>query len=250
MVWWHNARSVGRDELMAGALQLADRQWPVVPGTFWQGRGWAGMPDAPRSGPVPVPENGLAGATCDSAAIVGWWTELPYSVLLPTGSVLDAIEVPPPVGRRLSAHLGESGIVAPAGTTPTGRWWFLVRPGEPLRPELESRSDVILHGRGSWLVAPPSQDPRGLVRWSVPPAPVVPVSNDLPSPRTPVDLNTAGSAPETRRPRTTAPPDKPRTTALPDTYDVQLALLDVLGQRSMVAAAASAVGAVRVRRRT
>ena len=142
MGWWRNYRSVGRDELMAGALVLADHRWPVLPGTFWQGRR---SPDAPCSGPVPV--GGLAAATCDREAVVEWWSALPYSVLLPTGSVLDAIEVSAPVGRRLSAYLTRSGVVAPAGTTPTGRWWFLVGAGEPLRPELESRSDVVQIGR-------------------------------------------------------------------------------------------------------
>jgi hypothetical protein len=207
MSWWHSYSSVSRDELMCGALALADHGWPVVPGTFWQGRRWAGMPDAPRSGSVPILVNGLADATHDRDAIVKWWSELPYSVLLPTGSELDAIEVSPPIGRRLSAYLRESGVVAPAGTTSTGRWWFLVRTGEPLRPELESRSDVTLHGRGSWVVAPPSQDAGGVVQWRVP-------------------LPAAHATPDTM--------------SLPDTYDVQLALLDVLGQRSMVAAAASA----------
>lgn len=207
MPWWHSYRSVGRDELTAGALALADHGWPVVPGTFWQGRRWAGMAGAPRSCSVPVLPDGGAGATCDTSAIAGWWSELPYSVLLATGCVLDAIEVSPPVGRRLSTHLRDCGVVAPAGTTPTGRWWFLVTAGEPLRPELESRSDVILHGRGSWVVAPPSQDAQGVVEWRVSP------SSDNPTP--------------------------------PDTYNVQSALLDVLGQRSLVAAAASAVGAGR-----
>src|SRR5438067_7002902 len=91
MSWWHSYRSVSRDELLAGALALADRGWPVVPGTFWQGRRWAGMPDAPRSGCVPVLTDGLVGATCDRGAIVEWWSKLPYTVLLPTGSALDAI---------------------------------------------------------------------------------------------------------------------------------------------------------------
>lgn len=266
MFRWHSYRSVSRDELMTGALVLADCGWPILPGTFWQGRRWAGMPDAPSSGPVPVLGSGLAGATTDRTAIVEWWSELPYSVLLPTGSALDAIEVSPPIGRRLSAHLRESGVPAPAGTTPTGRWWFLVGAGEPLRPELASRSDVTLHGRGSWVVAPPSQDARGLVQWCVPP----PVFSEIPESRVSESRVSEsqvsespvpdGPVPDSRVPVSREPVDqalptqrrddvRSGTACLPDTYDVQLALLEVLGQRSIVAAAASAVGAARAHRR-
>jgi len=264
MPWWHSYRSVSRDELMSGALTLAHQGWPVVPGTFWQGRRWAGMPGAPGSGPVPVLPSGLAGATTDTAAVIEWWSELPYSVLLPTGSALDAIEVSPSAGRRLSAYLRGAGVEAPAGITPTGRWWFLVGSGEPLRPELALRSDVILHGRGSWIVAPPSQDPRGHATWNVPPradrrlpaearvptsrAPVGDMPAELPSPGRPGDARVPVSRAPQDRTRPHPQPDAPRTKAvsLPDTYDVQLALLDVLGQRSIVSAAASAVTAARV----
>lgn len=277
MSWWHSYSSVSRDELMTGALALADRGWAVLPGTFWQGRRWAGMQDAPRSGPVPVLDSGFAGATTERAAIVEWWSELPYSVLLPTGSVLDAIEVSPAAGRRLSAYLRESGVLAPAGTTPAGRWWFLVRAGEPLRPELASRSDVTLHGRGSWVVAPPSQDPRGAAQWIVPPvAGAVPTSR-IPTSGAPENRVSAGAPPSSRVPagapsRNRVPADEPSqswvpvsrkpvdepspqgdrtvpgSASLPDTYDVQLALLEVLGQRSILTAAASAVGAARTQR--
>ncbi|GAB3861177.1 hypothetical protein GCM10029963_65250 [Micromonospora andamanensis] len=46
---------------------------------------------------------------------------------------------------------------------------FLVRPGDPLRPELEHCFDVVLHGRGSWVPAPPTRLPEGQVRWAVAP---------------------------------------------------------------------------------
>jgi hypothetical protein len=59
---------------------------------------------------------------------------------------------------------------------------FLVRPAAALCPELAERPDVVLHGKGSWIPAPPTMTPDGRVRWlvdpeevswRVPPAPVV-----------------------------------------------------------------------------
>jgi hypothetical protein len=260
---------------MAGALALADSGWPVVPGTFWQGRRWAGSAAAPQAGAVPIPADGPAGATCDTSTIIRWWSELPYSVLLQTGSLLDAIEVSPAAGRRLSACLRAAGVVAPAGTSSAGRWWFLVRAGEPLRPELAARPDVTLHGRGSWIVAPPSQDAYGAAQWCVPPpataasAPTVPSQGGPPAtaaaatvPAASARAAAAARASASARaaaaarasasaraaaaalapsavPAARAARSKPAT-ILPDTYDVQSALLEVLGQRSTVAAAGAA----------
>jgi hypothetical protein len=88
-------------------------------------------------------------------------------VLLGTGSTLDAIEVPPGLG----AAVRKPGIPTPGplAVTAAGRCVFLVRPGSPLRPELERRLDVVRHGTGSWVVVPPSRLPEGLVRWAIPP---------------------------------------------------------------------------------
>jgi hypothetical protein len=47
---------------------------------------------------------------------------------------------------------------------------FLVRPGQQLLPELAGRLEVVRHGRGSWVPAPPTRLVDGPVRWSVPPA--------------------------------------------------------------------------------
>ncbi len=60
-------------------------------------------------------------------------------------------------------------VRGPVVATPGGRWMFLVRPGRPLRPELQRCLDVIRHGRGSWIPAAPSRMPDGPVRWAVSP---------------------------------------------------------------------------------
>jgi hypothetical protein len=99
----------------------------------------------------------------------GWTVELHGEmVLLGTGSTLDAIEVPPGLG----AAVQKPGLdnPGPIAVTAAGRCIFLVRPGSPLRPELERRLDVVRHGPGSWVAVAPSRLPEGLVRWVIAPA--------------------------------------------------------------------------------
>jgi hypothetical protein len=170
MAWWESYRAVYRTELKTSALAMADHGWPLLPGTYWQSDRWTGVANAPQTGPSTVLAAGMAAATCDIRTVDAWWSERPYSVLLVTGFTADVIEVSALVGRRVCALLRESGTVTPVAATPTGRWWFAVRPGEPLRPELTSRTDVRLHGRGSWVAAPPSEGPLGVVHWRVPPS--------------------------------------------------------------------------------
>jgi hypothetical protein len=95
----------------------------------------------------------------------GWTVERQAeTVLLVTGSELDALEVPASLGaRRRADHSG------PVAVTAAGRWIFLVRPGTPLCPELERRLDVVRHGPGSRVAVAPSRLPEGLVRWAVTP---------------------------------------------------------------------------------
>jgi Bifunctional DNA primase/polymerase, N-terminal len=205
MAWWAGYRAVYRAELKSNALGLADHGWPLLPGTYWQSDRWSGIADAPQNGPTVVTADGVAEATDDRAVIEAWWTERPYSVLIATGSVVDVIEVSALVGRRVCAQLREIGMVVPVAATPTGRWWFAVRAGEALRPELASRPEVVLHGRGDWVAAPPSEGPQGVVHWRVPPE-----SCDW---------------------------------RLPEPSDLQVAVLDVVGSRP-IAAPSTAAGSV------
>lgn len=206
MSWWDSYRAVYRAELEASAVELTERGWPVLPGTYQQAGSWTGAPDAEHAGPAPALADGVAQATLDRSAIESWWSARPYSVLVATGSVVDAIEVSALVGRRVCGMLRQAGEVTPVAATPTGRWWFAVRAGEALRPELASRTDVLLHGRGSWVAAPPSEGPQGVVHWRVSP-----------------------SACRWR---------------LADPDHLQVALLEVLGQRRTLAAAGPCVGSV------
>ena len=170
MQWWDSYRAVHGTELRAEALGFADHGWAVVPGTFPQGDGWTGRSGAPQTGPTPLLDDWGVRASTDQAQITEWWTGLPYSILLPTGLTLDVVEVPATVGRRAAAVLRELGVPVPMAATPTGEWLFPVRPGEPLRPDLAGRAGIVLHGRGSWFVAPPSTFPQGSVHWRVSPS--------------------------------------------------------------------------------
>ncbi|HEY0002870.1 MAG TPA: hypothetical protein VGB74_20620 [Actinoplanes sp.] len=64
---------------------------------------------------------------------------------------------------------GGADSVGPVAVTAAGRYMFLVRAGVPLRTELDSQSDIVRHGPGSWIPAAPSRLPDGPVRWAVDP---------------------------------------------------------------------------------
>lgn len=206
MSWWDSYRAVYRAELRSSAFELADHGWPVCPGSYWQADRWIGQDGVPSTGLTPVDVDGPARAARGVDELDERWLDRPFSVLLATGLVVDAIEVSALVGRRACAVLRENNLVVPVAATPTGRWWFAVRAGEALRPELASRPDVQLHSRGSWVAAPPSEGPQGVVHWRVPP-------------------QACGWH-------------------LSDPRGLQLALLDVLGQRSTLVTLDSGLGSV------
>jgi hypothetical protein len=106
-----------------------------------------------------------------------WWSSQPHAVLLPTGLSFDVIEVPALLGAQAVCgptsgpyRASATGTLrAPVAVTAAGRWMFLVRPGAGLLPELDHRVDVVRHGAGSWIPAPPTVLPDGPVTWQVSP---------------------------------------------------------------------------------
>jgi hypothetical protein len=93
-------------------------------------------------------------------------------LLLATGAVVDVVEMPAELGRRVCAQLRDSGSAVPVAATPAGSWWFPVAAGSALPAELRDRPDVVLHTGGSTVLAPPSELPDGWVHWRVSPAQV------------------------------------------------------------------------------
>ncbi|WP_019900934.1 bifunctional DNA primase/polymerase [Salinispora arenicola] len=163
-----------RVRLRRVAVRYALHGWEVTPGAcLARSRFVCGRAGCPTVGCHPALVDWEHAASADPARVATWWRSLPHGVLLPTGRAFDVLEVPAHVGRQVllavQHHPAGPGVRGPVLSTPTGRWMFLVRPGDPLRPELDRCFHVIRHGLGSWIPAPPTRLPEGTVRWVVAP---------------------------------------------------------------------------------
>jgi hypothetical protein len=182
MRWTMRPQLIDHVRLRRAALGYSEHGWDVTPGACLAGaRFTCGRPGCPTTGCHPALEHWEDAATTDPRRIASWWRTRPYTVLLATGRAFDVLEVPAHLGlralglARLHGHvLGPARlrVSGPVAMTPTGRWMFLVRPGDPLRPELDCQLDVVRHGPGSWIPAPPTRMPEGTVQWAVNPAEV------------------------------------------------------------------------------
>ncbi|AXO35947.1 hypothetical protein MicB006_3668 [Micromonospora sp. B006] len=178
---WRNVRPrvahlspLERVRLRRVAVRYALHGWPVTPGAcLANSRFVCGRAGCPTVGCHPALEDWEHAASTDPARVATWWRSRPHGVLLPTGHAFDVLEVAAHLGRQVldavATHPAGFGVRGPALVTPTGRWMFLVRPGDPLRPELEHCFHVVRHGPGSWIPAPPTRLPEGTVRWAVAP---------------------------------------------------------------------------------
>lgn len=170
---------VDRVRLRRAALRYVDHGWSVTPGACLAGsRFVCGRPGCPIMSCHPALDGWEESVSTDIARVAAWWRRRPHTVLLATGGAFDVLEVPASLGLRvLGATRLQTGVGAPHRTdaqgpvavTATGRWMFLVRPGEPLRTELDCCLDVVRHGPGSWIPAAPSRMVEGPVRWAVAP---------------------------------------------------------------------------------
>ena len=149
--------------LRRAAIRYAVHGWPVVPGASFTGDRFSCGPGCATVGCHPAREPWESYATREPAVVSRVWRLRPYSVLLATGEAFDVLEVP--------AHIGASTtrVPGPLALTPLGRWMFLVRPGDELHPDLAHQYDIVLHGHGSWIPAPPVRTPEGRIRWLVGP---------------------------------------------------------------------------------
>jgi hypothetical protein len=160
---------IQRLRLRRAARRYADHDWPVVPGARLSGGRFdcdqLGCPTVTCHPAVPDWERE---ALLDPDRIAGWWQRSEYGVLLATGHTFDVLEVAGPVGRKLAREVHGPVAVAPNGKQPH-RWMFLVRGGAGLLPALAGNSAVVLHRAGSWIPAPPTPLPTGVVRWATRP---------------------------------------------------------------------------------
>ena len=155
-----------RIRLRSGAVNYAGHGWDVLPGAYLVGGRFCCGTGCRTVGCHPA-RPGRGDLVSHVPEEVGsWWGQRPFSVLLPTGLTFDVLEVSACPG----AAIASASAGGPVAVTPTGHWMILVQPGSTLRPELAGRTDVVLHGLGSWVPAPPTREPAGRVRWAVSPA--------------------------------------------------------------------------------
>ena len=167
---WMTNRPFHHSRLRRAATGYAERGWPVTPGAVLCGtRFQCGRAGCLVATCHPATERWEDAASHDPATVASRWRHAPWAVLLPTGRAFDAIEVPAALGMLAAGQPQPGPARGPVVVRPGGRWLFLVRPGHPLRPELDGRLDVLRHGRGSWVPAPPTRLPEGPVRWEVSP---------------------------------------------------------------------------------
>jgi hypothetical protein len=169
MDWSDSWRRAFRVELRAQAIGLAWRRWPVLPGTYPAGSQWAGRDDVMSTGPVPVHADWQERIGTQAEEVASWWGGQPYSLLLATGVLFDAIEVDSSLGTAAARELRSMGMPVPIIATPTGRWLFLTRRADSFADGLAGHGTVTLHGAGSWIPLPPTQFEHGVVHWRVHP---------------------------------------------------------------------------------
>jgi hypothetical protein len=171
---------------LAAALRYAEqRHWDVVPGTWLTAtegddearRCSCGDPACAAPGAHPERSDWAGCAVGSAVRVRRLWAERPLaSVLLPTGRAFDALDVPEAAGCLALARLDRTAVaLGPVLCLPTRRLVFLVQPGATAKvPALLRRLgwlpdalDLVVHGEGGWLPAPPTRiGSAGRARWA------------------------------------------------------------------------------------
>jgi hypothetical protein len=101
----------------------------------------------------------------DATTVEEWWTDQAYGIACYTGEAFDALEMPTQLGERVLPMLSAHGPPAVIEVPLTGNWLFLVTPGSPRIADLPAGSGVRLHGKGRWILLPPTPVMGGAVAW-------------------------------------------------------------------------------------
>jgi len=164
-----------------------ERHWEVVAGTWLVeqdgvARCSCGDPVCLSPGAHPQGPEWSRRASAAPGPVRRRWTEQPgASILLPTGRTFDVLDVPEVAGclalarmERMGVQLGPVVAVPPLGGHGR-RLLFFVLPGALAQlPGMlrrlgwpEGRLDLVGHGRGSWVVAPPTRvGSGGFAQWA------------------------------------------------------------------------------------
>lgn len=152
----------GPPRLAAAVKLYASWGWPVFPLKAGQ--------------KVPATKNGFKDATTDLDRLMRWWDRNPHSNIgLPTGHAFDVVDVDAPKGWPSYDQMVVSGalpdIHGHVYTAGGGYHLYVPASGEGNRAGILPGIDI--RGLGGYVVAPPSQDPRGRYTFLRRPSPVL-----------------------------------------------------------------------------
>ncbi|MGH3467078.1 MAG: bifunctional DNA primase/polymerase [Thermocrispum sp.] len=159
--------------LVHAALRYAERGWPVLPGSVFDGRRYVvAATDRVTDGLRPVLPRDQASTAMRTVA--QWWTvitPLVPSVLLRTGSAFDSVSVSRELAVEAVQTMAFRAEPGPVILRPDqGRAYFLVGLGESVLPPEGARPTVVEPvPPGAWLAAPPTRTTVGQVVWLVAP---------------------------------------------------------------------------------
>lgn len=175
-------RQRGEQPLDAAVRYAEERHWDVTPGSRLVTENGAvrcscGARDCPFPGAHPDRPDWADRATSSAAEARRLWTAEPgASVLLPTGRAFDALEVSEDTGCLALARMERLDLTpGPVTSTPQRRMLFLVQPGAALTVPglvrklgwLPGSLDLVAHGEGGWVAAPPTRFGKGgAVQWA------------------------------------------------------------------------------------
>lgn len=145
------------------ARRYVGRGWPVAAGSWWDGHRYRCDAGSCRVEGLHVAGHGDPALA--AAQDVADWPVRPYTLLLPTGSAVDVLELPGRAGTAVAAT--RSPVRLPVARTPTGRWLLFAATGglSDGAEEAARASGVLHHGTGSHVPLPPSRLAHGTVQW-------------------------------------------------------------------------------------
>ncbi|MGY6657651.1 bifunctional DNA primase/polymerase [Amycolatopsis sp. TRM77291] len=166
--WPDSWRGAFRIEMRAEAIGLAWRGWPVLPGAEPAAL-TADGDDLTWRRPVPAQDNWRELTETHPHEVATWFGDDTHSLLVATGTVLDAIEVDDELGKAAARLLRATGHPAPIVAMPNGRWLFLTTVATSIPRELADQASVQWHGANGYIPLPPSPFQHGVVHWRVKP---------------------------------------------------------------------------------
>ncbi|HEY0638066.1 MAG TPA: bifunctional DNA primase/polymerase [Pseudonocardiaceae bacterium] len=136
------------ERLRAAAIRLTTAGWPILPVTY------------------PIPDHLVSTISpADATMAEHWWGDQPYGIACRTGETFDVVEVPSWLGPFVLRSVDHYASVVEVTQSLEASWLFFVTPGSPRIQDLPRAVPVTLHGRGGWVLLPPTPTLGGGCRW-------------------------------------------------------------------------------------